>query len=207
MRARLSLVVALLALAASARAADFFVFVDEDGTVHVTDEPRDPRFRPYEIGDFERWALAQSGAAHLGEGFERGAARQEAPSPFDDLIREVAARHGVDFALVKAVVAVESAFNPRAVSRAGAQGLMQLMPATGRELGLEDPFNAEANVDAGTRYLAGLLRAFRDERLALAAYNAGPSRVARAGKVPDIPETRAYVQKVQRLRQSYVRSR
>lgn len=194
-----------LVVAAPASAGEMYGYVDEHGTYVVTDRPSDPRARRYTPGDFERWALSQSGAPHRGLGDQRALSSPRAPrvGRYDDVIADAARRHGVPFALVKAVVAAESGFDPRAVSRAGARGLMQLMPATARDLGVEDSFDARANVDGGTRYLAALLRSFDSERLALAAYNAGPSRVAKLGRVPDFPETRAYVEKVLRLRDLY----
>lgn len=193
-----------LVVAAPVSAGEMYGYVDEHGTYVVTDRPSDPRARPYTPGDFERWALAQDGTPHAGVG-EARPSRVTAPrvSRFDDVIADAARRHGVPFALVKAVVAAESGFDARAVSRAGARGLMQLMPGTARDLGVEDSFDARANVDGGTRYLAALLRSFGSERLALAAYNAGPARVAKLGRVPDFPETRVYVEKVLRLRDLY----
>ena len=99
-------------------------------------------------------------------------------------------------ALVKAVIAAESNFDPEAVSRKGAQGLMQLMPVTGSGLGLEDPFQPGDNVRAGTRYLRSMLDRYGDVERAVAAYNAGPAAVDRYGGVPPYPETQAYVRRV-----------
>ena len=111
-----------------------------------------------------------------------------------------AARHGVDPKLVLAVARVESCFDPRARSVAGALGMMQLMPATAAELGVADPFDPEASLDGGARYLGAMLARFGgDVELALAAYNAGPGNVARHGGVPPFPETRRYVERVGRL--------
>ena len=116
---------------------------------------------------------------------------------FRPIIRAAAERHGVPAALIEAVMACESNFDPQAVSRAGACGLMQLMPATARSYGLEDPFDPTGNVDAGARHLAGLLESFGGDRaLAIAAYNAGEGAVRRSGGIPPFPETRRYVQKV-----------
>jgi soluble lytic murein transglycosylase-like protein len=113
------------------------------------------------------------------------------------IIRGAGRRHGVDEALLTAVIRVESNFNPNAVSRRGALGAMQIMPETGRALGLENFFDPEANVDAGARYLAGMLRMFPSLELSLAAYNAGPGEVRRrGGSVPPYGETRAYVERV-----------
>jgi hypothetical protein len=110
---------------------------------------------------------------------------------------EAARRHNLDPALVQAVVAVESGFRPDAVSPKGAQGLMQLMPATARYLGVKDSLDPVDNLDGGTRYLRGLLARYNgDVRRALAAYNAGEGAVARHGGVPPYPETLAYVRRV-----------
>jgi soluble lytic murein transglycosylase-like protein len=120
-----------------------------------------------------------------------------AAGDLERLAEEAARRHGLDPALVRAVVAVESGFQPGAVSPKGAQGLMQLMPATARELGVADPFDAAANLDGGSRYLRSLLARYAgDLPKALAAYNAGMGAVARHGGVPPYAETRRYVQKV-----------
>ena len=112
-------------------------------------------------------------------------------------VKDAAAKYGLPAGLVASVIRHESAFNPRAVSKAGAQGLMQLMPATAKELGVEDPFDIRQNVDAGSRYLKQMLDQFDgDLRKALAAYNAGPGTVRRYGGIPPYPETRNYVHKV-----------
>jgi len=116
--------------------------------------------------------------------------------PFEAELDEAAARHRIDPKLLRALVAVESAHRPRAVSPAGAAGLTQLMPATAQDLGVADRFDVRANLQAGAAYLAHQLVRFGDLRLALAAYNAGPERVARLGRVPRIPETQAYVGRV-----------
>ncbi|MBX9575437.1 MAG: lytic transglycosylase domain-containing protein [Caulobacteraceae bacterium] len=116
-----------------------------------------------------------------------------AVQPWAEVIAEAAAAHGLDEKLLHALVVVESAYRPDACSPVGACGLAQLMPATARELGIADRFDPVQNLHGGARYLADQIARFGDLRLALAAYNAGPGRVARLGRVPDIPETRAYV--------------
>jgi soluble lytic murein transglycosylase-like protein len=116
--------------------------------------------------------------------------------PFADAIAVAAERHGLDPKLLHALVVVESAYRADAVSSAGAGGLTQLMPATAAELGIRDRFDPWENVLGGADYLARQVLRFGDLRLALAAYNAGPARVARLGHVPDIRETQAYVSAV-----------
>ena len=116
---------------------------------------------------------------------------------FESIIQEASAFHRVDPALVRAVVRVESAFDPLAVSSAGAQGLMQLMPALSEELGVSDPFDPRENVFAGVRYLRWLLDEHDgDERLALASYNAGPGAVEEHAGVPPFKETQHYVKTI-----------
>lgn len=113
--------------------------------------------------------------------------------PFGDAVAAAAERHGLDPKLLHALVLTESAYRPEARSPAGAGGLTQLMPATALELGVKDRFDPIENLMGGADYLARQILRFGDLRLALAAFNAGPGRVARLGRVPDIAETRAYV--------------
>jgi soluble lytic murein transglycosylase-like protein len=116
---------------------------------------------------------------------------------FDDLISASAARNGVDPALLKALIRQESNFDPRAGSAAGAQGLTQLMPGTAASVGVTDPYDPAQSIEGGAKYLRRQLDAFGgDERLALAAYNAGPGAVTRHGGIPPYAETRAYVEHV-----------
>jgi soluble lytic murein transglycosylase-like protein len=113
------------------------------------------------------------------------------------LISKVAVEQGIDERLLKAVVQAESDFNPDEVSQTGAMGLMQLMPDTARELGVVDPFNPYQNLTGGSKYLKQMLTRFNgDTSLALAAYNAGPGAVKRAGGIPNIAETKNYVSKI-----------
>src|SRR6202043_1895954 len=118
----------------------------------------------------------------------------------DSAIDQAAARHNVDPNLVRAVVKVESNFNPNAVSRKGAMGLMQLMPSTARQLKVRNPFDPEQNVDAGVRHLKQLLESYGgDVKLTLAAYNAGAGAVARSSGVPHFAETQNYVRRITNL--------
>ena len=122
------------------------------------------------------------------------------PGDIDSAIEQAAARHNVDPNLVRAVVKVESNFNPNAVSRKGAMGLMQLMPSTARSLNVKNPFDPEQNVDAGVRHLKQLLQSYGgDIKLTLAAYNAGAGAVARSSGVPHYAETQNYVRRITKL--------
>ena len=119
---------------------------------------------------------------------------------YNDLIARAAIRYDLDPALIRSVMQTESAFNPIAVSSAGAMGLMQLMPELAEEFGVTDPFDPEQNIMAGARYLRQLLRMHDGNvRLAVASYNAGPGAVARYGAVPPFEETREYVKRVTHL--------
>jgi soluble lytic murein transglycosylase-like protein len=125
------------------------------------------------------------------------AASQENREKIDRMLREVSARYHVDPALIRAVIDAESKWNSSAVSRKGAQGLMQLVPATAQQMGVNDAFDPKQNLDGGVRYLRMLLERYNgDLDRALAAYNAGPGAVDRAKGVPRYRETREYVQKI-----------
>ncbi|MDQ6823244.1 MAG: lytic transglycosylase domain-containing protein [Candidatus Eremiobacteraeota bacterium] len=119
------------------------------------------------------------------------------PSQIHSLVSDASARNGVPVGLVNAVVMAESAGDPSAISTAGAQGLMQLMPGTSASCGIGNPFDAEQNVECGTRYLHGLLQRYNNNvELAVAAYNAGPGAVDQYHGIPPFAETRAYVSRV-----------
>lgn len=134
-----------------------------------------------------------SASARIGGLNPRNAAQSKVEH-FRTLIDQAAQRYSVDAALLSAVVEVESAGNPRAVSRAGAQGLAQLMPATARELGVQDPLDPAQNLDGAAKYLRQLLGQFKgDISKALAAYNAGAGNVQKYGGIPPFAETQAYV--------------
>lgn len=180
------LVLAAVLLTAGRGSAETFRLDGPDGTVHYTNAPTDPRYR--RLGP----------ATGTSAGWLRMPTR--AGAPYDREITTAAARHGVPEKLVRAVIRVESAFDARAVSRKGARGLMQLMPATAAELGVRDAFDPRENIDAGVRHLRGLIDRFGDDlRLALAAYNAGERAVLTYGGLPPYRETRDYVARVLRL--------
>jgi soluble lytic murein transglycosylase-like protein len=116
---------------------------------------------------------------------------------YDELIAEAAETYNLDPELIRAVMRAESAFNPLALSRAGAQGLMQLMPALAAEMGVDDPFDPRQNIMGGARYLRWLLDRHKGNLpLSLASYNAGPTAVARYKAIPPFKETRQYVKKI-----------
>jgi soluble lytic murein transglycosylase-like protein len=119
-------------------------------------------------------------------------------------VAAAATEFGVDPSLLRAVIHAESAFNPNAISDKGAEGLMQLIPGTASDMGVNNPFDVTQNIRGGAQYLAGLLKQFNgDERMATAAYNAGPQNVLKYNGVPPFDETRVYVDRVATLRQRY----
>ena len=166
--------------------AQTYRFQASDGTTHYTNAPTDARY--------QRTGFASGTAA--------GWLRLSGPSPalYVQEIKQSAERYGVPESLVTAVIRAESGFDPRAVSRKGARGLMQLMPSTANTLGVRDSFNPQQNIDGGVRHLRGLIERFGSNLpLAVAAYNAGEGAVARYGGIPPYPETQEYVARVMRL--------
>jgi soluble lytic murein transglycosylase-like protein len=142
--------------------------------------------------------LGEQPGESASQSFVRG--KSFSPQEIDAAIDQSASRHNVDPNLVRAVIKVESNFNPNAVSRKGAIGLMQLMPQTARQLNVANPFDPQQNVDAGVRHLKQLMENYGgDVKLTLAAYNAGQGAVARSGGVPRFAETRNYVKRITQL--------
>jgi hypothetical protein len=169
-----------------AAAASSFQLTDGDGVTHFTNAPTDPRYQrmPGLSGTLAGWfRLPETVRAR-----------------YRDEIRESALRHGLNPALVESVIRVESAFNPTAVSRKGAQGLMQLMPQTASSLGVRDAFDPRQNIEGGVRHLRYLLGRYPGSLpLALAAYNAGEGAVNASRGIPPYVETQQYVRRVLEL--------
>ena len=168
--------IAVLVTAGLGHAAIYY-HVDEEGVYHFTNAPSKPYFRILPAFGLPKDVNLTTG-------------------PYADLINRTAREHGIEPNLIKALIRVESNFNPGAVSRKGAQGLMQLMPATARQLGIDDPLEPTDNVRGGTRYLRSMLDRYGDLSRAIAAYNAGPTAVDRYGGIPPYPETQDYVNRV-----------
>jgi soluble lytic murein transglycosylase-like protein len=190
-RAALRCTAVLCLLIAGVARADIYSFVDGDGVTHYTNVPDDTRFVLFQKTGDDRVAMS----------VEKAVSWKERAHAFSSMIDLTARRTEVQPALLRAVIAAESAFDPNAVSRAGAQGLMQLHPNTAKRYGVSNPFDPAANVDGGARYLHDLLRRFDNNlELALAAYNAGEEAVERHGRhIPPYAETQAYVPTVLRL--------
>jgi hypothetical protein len=177
--------------ATPARAGSTYQFEDEQGVVHYTNVPGDPRYS-FVRRDADTTVARPPAEQGLG------------PSPkiraFAQLIRATAERYGVDTRLIEAIVQTESAGNPTAISPKGARGLMQLMPERAALLGVRNAFDPTQNVDGGVRHIRDLLQGFGgDVSLALAAYNAGEAAVRSYGGIPPFAETREYVRRVRAL--------
>ncbi len=185
-----------LLLVASAE-AQTFKLEGPDGTVHFTNAPTDPRYRRMGfVVPPPPPALLPSGPGSIPA---RPIAATVNANRFDDFIRDAANRYSVPERLIRAVIRVESGFNPRAISRKGARGLMQLMPDTASLLGVRDSFDPSENIAGGVRHLRGLIDRLGDLPLVLAAYNAGERAVASHRGIPPYPETHDYVTRVLEL--------
>jgi len=179
----------------SSSSAGIYRYVDENGVIHFTNCPRDPKFKLYiresreDVGDEN----GSSSASYIKDS-----------NQYDSLITEFSRKYQVEFALIKAIIRAESGFNPLAVSRKGAKGLMQLMPETAQRVNVSNIFNPKENIEGGVRHFKYLLSLFNDDlRLSLAAYNAGENVVAELRSIPPYRETVDYVKKVLSYYQSY----
>lgn len=158
--------------------AQLYSYIDENGVRRFSNVPTDPQYKPFrrEYSDTYDFYL---------------------PERYDHLIHRASKLNGVSFPLLKAVIKAESNFNPRAVSRAGAMGLMQIMPENLKFFNITNPFDPWQNIRGGSRYLKKMLNRFNGEvSLALAAYNAGPKKVDQYKDIPPYPETRNYIRRV-----------
>lgn len=177
----------LLLLSAPLAAGDIYMIEHADGSVSFTDTPAHGGYALFDVdGPAPTPKMVNPRAFPMLDSFDR-------------LLLEAAGATGLHPALLKAVCLAESGMNPNAVSHAGAQGLMQLMPATAAGLQVSDPFDPEQSIGGGARYLAAQLDTFGDTRRALAAYNAGPGNVRKYNGIPPFEETQDYVVKVMDL--------
>jgi soluble lytic murein transglycosylase len=159
--------------------ADIYMYIDTQGVMHFTNVPTSSKYSVYIKEKSEKSENSYS------------------TDKFDDLITMAAKKYGVSFSLLKALIKIESDFDPLAVSKVGAKGLMQIMPENLASLDINDPFDPQENIMGGTRYLKQLLERFNGEvSLALAAYNAGPRIVENYQRIPPFPETEDFVKKV-----------
>ena len=184
----------LLCLSAPS-SAGIYRYVDERGVIHFTNCPRDSKFKLY---------LRES-KDDVGEEIRTLSLHYTKDSNhYDSLISEFSQKYQVDFALIKAMIRAESGFNPSAISRKGAKGLMQLMPETAFRMNVSNVFNPKENIEGGVRYFKYLLSLFNNDlRLSLAAYNAGENLVSELRSIPPYRETVDYVRKVLNYYQSY----
>lgn len=170
----------------STTSADIYKFIDKQGVIHYSNVPDDHQ---------NKKILSKGGEFTLHSRRKKTSHKHQ--TRYRGIINSTSEKYNIAPSLIKAVIEVESNWNSQAVSKKGAQGLMQLMPATSKSLKVRNPFNPEENIEGGAKYLKSLLDKYNgDLSLALAAYNAGPHRIDKFGGVPPIPETQQYVKKV-----------
>jgi len=195
----------LTALPASVMAGNIYKFKDAEGNILFTNvvnahkKPQGDGFRQYTKLEKVTWFKDTNVHRYGNWGGSEFAVRpsfSKNRNAFDDIIKQVALAQNIDHGLVKAIIHTESGFNPRACSKPGAQGLMQLMPATAGMYGVNDAYNPSENIKAGTRHIKYLIDRYNNLELALAAYNAGEGNVKKYGGIPPFAETQDYVKRV-----------
>ncbi|MEK6744874.1 MAG: lytic transglycosylase domain-containing protein [Nitrospirota bacterium] len=188
--------VLLLAGVITTANADIYQFVDENGVVHMTNVPGGRVKKPTKIL-MENRKTASSSASPSRRTDNRSQLADSIPVSYINIINAACSRFGVDPSLVHAIVKVESDFNPYAISRKGAMGLMQLMPQTANTMNVRNTFSPDENIEGGVKYLRYLLDRYEGNiSLALAAYNAGETAVKKWGTIPPFKETQDYVKKI-----------
>jgi soluble lytic murein transglycosylase-like protein len=194
--AALTMALACATFASNAR-AEYFV-LQSGQRLHVSGyQLLGGKYRLQVEGGFVEMAAEEVAAIEPEDVFVSVPSVPVAKGPFRELIEAAASRYNVDAELIASIIAAESNFNPKAISRRNARGLMQLLPTTAARFGVHNIFDPAENIDAGTHYLSGLLVLYRNDlALTLAAYNAGPLRVQQFGRVPPYAETQLYVRKV-----------
>ncbi|MDQ7782870.1 MAG: lytic transglycosylase domain-containing protein [Desulfomonilaceae bacterium] len=180
----------LVVLIPSFAPADIYVRTHEDGHREFTNRPSGPGWIFY---------MTETGEQPV----VRFVKQEGKPKSLDEIIAEISDKFDIEASLVKAIIRAESNCDPKAVSSKGAQGLMQLMPGTARELNVTRPFDPKENIIGGVKYIKGLLASYGDLRLALAAYNAGPGTVKKYAGIPPYRETINYVRKVIRYYKNF----
>ena len=194
------LLLAGLVVASSASAAPIYSWRDSSGATHFSDKNPPPGTQA------QVWTAKGANFSVFKVAPSRSFRGKLFKNAYNSFIESAALTHGVASSLVKAVIHAESAFNPRAVSRKGARGLMQLMPGTANDMGVRNCFDPAQNIGGGARYLAFLLQRFDGNlKLAVAAYNAGPGAVEEFNGVPPYAETQSYVRRVLELKKRYDR--
>lgn len=183
--------IVLLSMMASPALADIFLYIDKEGVMHFTNVPTHYQYRVF--------LRERSGnSSNVRTSYKPDS------NKYDRLIDTSSQKHGVDFALVKAIIRAESSFNPYAISTKGAEGLMQLMPETSMKMNVLNPFDPRENIEGGVKYVKYLLERFdHNLKLSLAAYNAGETVVTQNNGIPNYSETKNYVDEVLRYYKEY----
>jgi len=183
------LAISLVCINSNNSFSDIYMYIDSSGIVHFTNAPTSTDYKLYMKERKQRIQQTIN------------------TKKYDDIIKKAQNKYGVEFSLIKAVIQVESGFNPKAVSKKGAKGLMQIMPINYKNLLVKDPFNPSQNIMGGTLYLQRLLKRYKYKLpLALAAYNAGPQAVDKYKRIPPYKETQNYVRKVMETYSRYKQS-